>query len=232
MLYDFHGNFSQIYPLKKEILKSPDRNKWGYYWDFEDYLIEEEPGRGLTLQGFMISSIEDFSVFSGLFQRAFRMSTVNAKIKNCIIINYMDFGSAPDFEDSYLRSSVRELDLDIDAKIGSMNSLFDLIKNKLRRSACIWIPLNSYWTDLMRDETSNFWGPDVEVLRLPEEYTPMNNKDLWEELDIKGPLEFNKDMMWEDFSFVWPNLVKYVDPDIVKRIDTDFLRIGSEYGLI
>jgi hypothetical protein len=232
MIYDFHGNFSQIYPLKKELLKSPDRDKWGYYWDFEDYLIEEETGRGLTLQGFMISSIEDFSVFSGLFQRAFRMSTINAKIKNCIIINYMDFGSGLDFEDSYLRSSVRELDFDIDAKIESMNSLFDLIRNKLRRNARIWIPLNSYWTDLMRDETSNFWGLDVEILRLPEEYTPMNNKDLWEELDTKGPLEFNKDMMWEDFSFIWPNLVKYVDPDIVKRIDTDFLRIGSEYGLI
>jgi hypothetical protein len=60
----------------------------------------------------------------------------------------------------------------------------------------------------------------------------MNNKDLWEELDVKGPLEFDKDMMWEDFSFIWPNLVKYVDPDIIKRIDTDFLRISSEYGLI
>jgi hypothetical protein len=232
MIYDFHGNFSQIYPLKKEILKSPDRNTWGYYWDFEDYLIDGETGRGLTVQGFMISTPDDFSVFSGLFQRAFRISSVNAKIKNCIIVNYADFGSSPDFEDSYLRSAVDTLSSDIDAKIVSMHDFFSLIKNKLRRREGVWIPLNSYWTDLMREETSNFWGQSIEIIRLPEEYTPMNNKDLWEELDVKGPLEFDKDMMWEDFSFIWPNLVKYVDPDIIKRIDTDFLRISSEYGLI
>ena len=82
MIYDFHGNFSEIYPIPKDSLKSPDRDKWGYYWDFEDYLIENESGRGLSLQGILLSNPNDFELFSGLFQRAFRMSTINAKLKN------------------------------------------------------------------------------------------------------------------------------------------------------
>lgn len=232
MIYDFHGNFSGIYPVKKDSLKNPDRDQWGYYWDFEDYLIENEKGLGLTIQGFMITSPSDLDVFSGFFQRAFRMSTINAKIKNFVIINYEDFIISDEFERKYLKEAVEVLSTEIDEKIEKMSGLFESIKSGIRRSERVWIPLNSYWTDLMKEETCKFWGDDTQVIRLPEEYTPINNKELWEELDCLGPIKFEKDMMWEDFSYQWPNLVKYIDPETVKRIDTDFLRISDEYGLI
>jgi hypothetical protein len=45
-------------------------------------------------------------------------------------------------------------------------------------------------------------------------------------------MKFDKDMMWEDFSYMYPEYVKYLDPKISKRIDTGFLGTSSEYGLL
>ena len=232
MIYDFHGNFSEIYPIPKDSLKKPDRERWGYYWDFEDYIIENESGRGLSIQGILLTDIDDFKLFSGLFQRAFRMSTINAKLKNFHIVNYTDFNDSPEFESSYISNSVSELGSQIDEKIGRMNDLFGEIKNSIKRREGVLISLCPYWTDLIHDETQKFWGDDIKVFRLPVEYSPMNFKELWEELDIIGGLEFEKDMMWEDFSFMYPQFVKYLDPEIRQRIDTDFLGASSKYGLL
>ena len=66
MIFDFYENFSSLYPLRKEELLLPDREKFGYYWDFEDFLVENERGKGLVLQGFMISNEEDLSGFKDL----------------------------------------------------------------------------------------------------------------------------------------------------------------------
>ena len=121
MIYDFHGNFSEIYPIPKDSLKFPARDKWGYYWDFEDYLIENETGRGLSLQGIFLSNPDDFQLFSDLFQRAFRMSTINAKLKNFHVVNFTDFIDSTEFESSYIRESVEVLSSEVDAKIERMN---------------------------------------------------------------------------------------------------------------
>jgi hypothetical protein len=232
MIYDFHGNFSEIYPIPKDSLKFPDRDKWGYYWDFEDYLIENETGRGLSIQGIFLSNPDDFRLFSDLFQRAFRMSTINAKLKNFHVVNFTDFIDSEEFESSYVKESVEVLSSEVDAKIERMNDLFEEIKNLIKRRNGVWISLCPYWTDLMHEETQKFWGDDVFVFRLPVEYSPMNFKSLWEELDILGGMKFDKDMMWEDFSYMYPEYVKYLDPRISKRIDTDFLGTSSEYGLL
>lgn len=233
MIYDFHGNFSEIYPISKDTLKSPDREKWGYFWDFEDYLIEGESGRGLTIQGILLNSPEDFKLFKGLFHRAFRMSTINAKIKNFIISGHMpysDFGV--DFESTYIKNSVDALNSEIDEKIQRMEDFLESIKNFIRRAGRVWIAICPYLTPLIIDEIQKFWGSDVLVITLPDEYGPMNIKELWEDLDILGGLDFNKDMMWEDFSFMYPEFVNYIDPEISKRIDTGFLGTSSEYGLL
>jgi hypothetical protein len=233
MIYDFHGNFSEIYPIKKEILKNPDRERWGYFWDFEDYLIEDESGRGLTLQGIMLGSTKDFTLFEGLFQRAFRMTTINAKIKNFIISDYTDFSDfGLDFEETYIRTSIDVLSSEIDMKIRRMEEFLDHVKTFIKRKGLVWVSLCPYWTSLIHDETQKFWGDDVFVTRLPDEYAPMNLKELWEELDTLGGVKFDKDMMWEDFSFMYPNFVSYIDPEISKRIDTEFLGTSSEYGLL
>jgi hypothetical protein len=230
MIYDFHGNFSEIYPIQKDSLRIPDRNRWGYFWDFEDYLIENEDGRGLTLQGIMLRSAEDFTFFEGLFQRAFRMTTINAKIKNFIISDYTEFGL--DFEETYIKTSIDLLSSEIDGKIRRMEEFLDHVKKFIKRKGLVWVSLCPYWTSLIHDETQKFWGNDVFVTRLPDEYAPMNLKELWEELDLLGGIKFDKDMMWEDFSFMYPNFVIYIDPEISKRIDTDFLGTSSEYGLL
>lgn len=232
MIYDFHGNFSEIYPIPKDSLKNPDRERWGYYWDFEDYLIENESGRGLSLQGMILTNPEDLKLFSGLFQRAFRMSTINAKLKNFHVVNFADFVTSPEFQSSYIKDSIIVLDSEVDSKIEGMNNLFEEIKNLIKRRSGVWVSLCPYWTDLIHEETQNFWGDDIFVFRLPVEYSPMNFRGLWEELDTLGSMEFNKDMMWEDFSYMYPEYVKYLDPEISKRIETDFLGTCSEYGLL
>jgi len=232
MIYDFHGNFSEIYPIPKDSLKSPNRDKWGYYWDFEDYLIENESGRGLSLQGILLSNPNDFELFSGLFQRAFRMSTINAKLKNFHVVNFKDFIDSSEFESSYVKESVEVLSSEVDQKIERMNNLFSEIKNLIKRRNGVWISLCPYSTDLIHEEIQKFWGEDIFVLRLPVEYSPMNYKGLWEELDTLGGMKFDKDMMWEDFSYMYPEYVKYMDQETSKRIDTGFLGTSSEYGLL
>ena len=232
MIYDFHGNFSEIYPIPKDSLKIPDRDRWGYFWDFEDYLMENESGRGLSLQGILLLNPKDLDLFSGLFQRAFRMSTINAKLKNFHILNFTDFLDSPGFQGSYIKNSIDILDSEVDIKIERMWDLFEEIKILIKRRKGVWVSLCPYWTDLNHEETEKFWGDDISVFRLPVEYSPMNFKGLWEELDVLGGIKFNKDMMWEDFSYMYPEYVKYLDHRITERIDTNFLGTSSEYGLL
>jgi hypothetical protein len=160
------------------------------------------------------------------------MSTINAKLKNFHVVNFTDFIDSAEFESSYIRESVEVLSSEIDGKIERMNDLFEEIKNLIKRRNGVWVSLCSYWTDLLHEETQKFWGDDIFVFRLPVEYSPMNFKSLWEELDTLGGMKFDKDMMWEDFSYMYPEYVKYLDPKISKRIDTGFLGTSSEYGLL
>lgn len=230
-IYDFYDNFSKIYPLDKEDLKNPDRSKFGYYWDFEDYIIGGEVGRGLVLQGIMITNPDDFKFFYGIFQQGFRMTVINSAIKNSFIVNFDDFFNTEEFKDNYSRNTISSLAESFDVSVQRMTSFFDTLKTKSKRGR-VWIPLDNYWTDLIKADVEKFWGSDVSVYRLPLEYSNMNRKDLWEEVHQLGPLEFNKDMAWEDLSYTYPQLVKYIDKDILERIDTEFLGNCHKYGIL
>lgn len=230
-IYDFYDNFSTIYPLDKDSLKNPDRDIFGYYWDFEDYIVGGEIGRGLVLQGIMITCPEDFKFFVGIFQQAFRMTAINAVIRSSFIVNFSDFYSDAEFRDNYSKSIIDTLTKTFDEKIKLMNSFFDMIKIKSKRGK-IWISLDQYWTDLIKSDVEIFWGSGISVIRLPLEYSAMNQKYVWEEVHRIGPLEFNPDMAWEDLSYTYPELVKYIDKDILERIDTGFLGNCHKYGII
>jgi len=234
-IYDFYDNFSSIYPIDKDSLKSPDRDQIGYYWDFEDYFIKGEVGRGLVIQGILLTDEKDFIFFKGLFQQAFRMTVINSSVKAPYVSSMGDFIDefipSSHLKNNYFENVIENFSEAFESKTDSMNSFFDLIKSKLKRGK-IWIPLNNYWTDLIKSDTEKIWGDDIRVLRLPDEYLAMNRKDLWEELHELGPLEFNIDMAWEDLSYASPELVNYMDKDILERIDTGFLGNCHKYGIL
>ena len=81
MIFDFNEKFPEIYPIDMDLLLDPDRERFGYFWDFEDYIIKENLGLGLNLQGILIISEDDLSLFAGLFDTAFRTTTINSRIK-------------------------------------------------------------------------------------------------------------------------------------------------------
>lgn len=230
-IYDFYDNFSSIYPIDKDFLKTPNRDQIGYYWDFEDYFIGGETGRGLVIQGILLTDEKDFNFFKGLFQQAFRMTAINSAIKSPYISNIEDFVPSVSLKDNYFREIIEGFSKSFQSKTDSMNAFFDLIKTKIKRGK-IWIPLNDYWTDLIKSDTEKIWGNDVRVFRLPDEYLAMNRKDLWEELHELGPLEFNIDMAWEDLSYRSPELVNYMDKEVLERIDTEFLGNCHKYGIL
>lgn len=230
-IYDFYDNFSDIYPIDKDSLKSPNRNRVGYYWDFEDYFINGETGRGLLIQGILLTDLADLNFFKGLFQQAFRMTVINSIVKESYLGNIDDFVPDITFKDNYFQAVIEAFSKSFLDKTNSMNEYFDLIKFKLKRGK-IWIPLDNYWTDLIKSDVEKFWGEDIRVIRLPDEYSAMNRKDLWEELHEIGPLEFNIDMAWEDLSYLNPELVNYINKDILDRIDTGFLGNCHKYGII
>ena len=230
-IYDFYDSFSEIYPINKDSIKSPDRNILGYYWDFEDYFFVGETGRGLVMQGILLTNKDDFNFFQGLFQQAFRMTVINASIKSSYISNIEEFVPGISFRDNYLKKVIETLSATFKDKTDSMNLFLHSLKTRLKRGK-IWIPLDRYWTDLIKSDVENFWGNDVVVFRLPMEYSAMNRKDLWEELHRVGPLEFNIDMAWEDLSYESPELVNYMDKDILERIDTGFLGNCHKYGIL
>ena len=80
-----------------------------------------------------LSNPNDFQLFSDLFQRAFRMSTINAKLKNFHVVNFTDFIDSEEFEFSYVRESIEVLSSEVDAKIERMNDLFEEIKNLIKK---------------------------------------------------------------------------------------------------
>lgn len=229
-IYNFYENFSDIYPISKDFLKTPDRDKIGYYWDLEDYFMEGEIGKGLVIQGFLLTNEHDLDFFYGLFQRAFRMTVINSAVKSSYIGNIQDFIS-PFLRDDYFCKTVQVFSESFSSKTQFMKDFFYSLRTKLKRGK-IWISLDSYWTDLVKSDVEKFWGNDITVLRLPDEYTVMNRKDLWEELYELGPLLFKLDMAWEDFSYENPELVNFIDKDILERIDTGFLGNCHKYGIL
>jgi hypothetical protein len=228
MIFDFYENFSNLYPLKKEGLLHPDRERFGYYWDFEDFLIEDEKGKGLVLQGFMLSSDEDLSAFSRMFDRAFLTLSIGSIIKNA----FSDFV----LWDSDLRknleiNTVSEIKADFLDRMSRRDEFLFSLNSSLKKGN-IWIATNSYWSILVKKDIEGFWGSGVEIKTLPDDFSIMNRKDVWEEVDLLGPLEFEPEMAWQELSFSYPNLVKYIDEETRQKSGIDFLDQCHGFGLI
>lgn len=232
-IYDFYGNFSQIYPISKEEIKSPSREKWGYLWDMEDYMFEKENGRGLLIQGILLETPADFNYFQNIFNLNFRKTSINSLVKQIgrIDLSEMGFIDGDDLNESFNAGIVRTFKEDLAKVMESKTEYFKSLNLSLRRGK-IWISLNQYWTDLLEKETKDFWGPDIRVFRLPFEYSQMNRKDVWEESILSGEENLPEDSAWEDLSYNFPNLVKYIDKEIRERINVTYLGDCHDFGIL
>lgn len=228
MIFDFYENFSSLYPLRKEELLLPDREKFGYYWDFEDFLVENERGKGLVLQGFMISNEEDLSGFIQRFDRAFLRFSIGSIIKNA----FFDLALwDDDLKKRVEKKTVAEIKSDFADKIDKRDDFLLSLKSSLK-CGNIWIATNNYWSILVKRDIEGFWGNGVEIKTLPDDFSIMNRKDVWEEVDLLGPLNFEPEMAWQDLSFSYPNLVKYIEEEIRQKSGVDFLDQCHDFGLI
>jgi len=228
MIFDFYENFSSLYPLRKEELLCPDREKFGYYWDFEDFLVENEKGKGLVLQGFMISTEEGLSGFMERFDRAFLRFSIGSIIKNA----FFDLALwDEDLKKRVERKAVDEIKSDFLGRIDRRDDFLLSLKSSLKEGN-IWIATNNYWSILVKRDIESFWGNGVEIKTLPDDFSIMNRKDVWEEVDLLGPLNFEPEMAWQDLSFSYPNLVKYIDEEIRQKSGIDFLDQCHDFGLI
>lgn len=233
MVYDFYGNFPEIYPIELEDLKNPDRVKWGYFWDMEDYMFSGKNNRGLMMQGMILNSVEDFNEFVKIFNTNFKKTVINSLMKltesllgNAVIIEPYD----ENLNESIAYASVKNFKDELDRVMRQKEAYFDSLKLSVRRGK-VWISLNHYWTELIKKETEDFWGNDVRVFRLPDSYSVMNRKDLWEETIEEGTQEFNENKIWEDFSYKFPLLVKHIDPKIRESIGVNFIIKATNLGL-
>ena len=233
MVYDFYGKFSEIYPINLEDLKSPERDKWGYFWDMEDYMFKDKNGRGLLLQGILLSTPKDFDTFTKIFDHNLRKTTFNSllKLTESLIENVYEIGPQDlDFTESAEYGAFKYF-CDESHKVGEQRrEYFESLNLSVRRGK-IWISLNPYWTDLIKKETEDFWGPEIRVFRLPDRYFVMNRKDLWEETIIEGMEKLDENKIWEDFSYKFPTLVKHIDPEIRQKIGVNFLTKATDWGL-
>ena len=228
MIFDFYENFSSLYPLRKEELLLPDREKFGYYWDFEDFLVENERGKGLVLQGFMISNEEDLSGFIERFDRAFLRFSIGSIIKNAFFdLSLWD----DDLKKRVEKKTVAEIKSDFEGRIDKRDDFLLSLKSSLK-GGNIWIATNNYWSILVKRDIEGFWGNGVEIKTLPDDFSIMNRKDVWEEVDLLGPLNFEPEMAWQDLSFSYPNLVKYIEEEIRQKSGIDFLDQCHDFGLI
>lgn len=228
MIFDFYENFSSLYPLRKEELLLPDREKFGYYWDFEDFLVENERGKGLVLQGFMISNEGDLSGFIERFDRAFLRFSVRSIIKNAFFdLSLWD----DDLKKRVEKKTVAEIKSDFEGRIDRRDDFLLSLKSSLK-GGNIWIATNNYWSILVQRDIEGFWGNGVEIKTLPDDFSIMNRKDVWEEVDLLGPLNFKPEMAWQDLSFSYPNLVKYIEEEIRQKSGIDFLDQCHDFGLI
>jgi len=230
MIFDFNEKFPEIYPINMDLLLNPDREKFGYFWDFEDYMIKENLGLGLNLQGILMVTENDLSLFAGLFDTAFKITTINSRIK-LKYTNYSVIEDNFDYIEKYRIGIVDKVRNEFKEAVSNRNKLMeDLGKNI--KSKKIWLSLNSSWTPIKESDNKIFWGPEVDVIRLPDFFSVMNMMDLWKEIDEIGPSVFDADDAWSDFAFENLDLIKYIDEDIAKRTGVWSISIIRDMGLI
>lgn len=233
MIYDFYGKFSEIYPLDIHHLKDPDREKWGYFWDMEDYMFSGRNDRGILLQGIMLKDPDDLEFFKGIFNLNFKKTKINSIIKEAEVSDFLDIKAITndqDVIDSTYKGMVRNFSDSLLKLNQERLSYFKELELSVRRGG-IWLSLNHYWTDLIRKETEDFWGRDVRIFRLPLSYSSMNDKILWEESIEEGGIEFTEDIAWEEFSHRFTKLVKYIDEEIRERIKVNYLKDLHDFGI-
>jgi hypothetical protein len=234
MIFDFYENFSRIYPIKREDLINPDRSKFGYFWDFEDYLIEGVTGRGLTLKGFLITSEDDFEHFKRMFDRFFLRGPINS------IISEYGLSSAfiqdtllenPELKSNFYKNIINNITDDFNHRDGLRKALFDGLKRSLKENN-IWIPLYRNMTKLLEKDIQSFWGNSIKTVFIHELFGSFNIKGVWEEIDELGPIEYSEEMAWTDLAFSHPELVKYIDEEMRQKTGTEFLGQCHDFGLI
>lgn len=229
MIFDFYENFPSIYPISIEFLLNPDRDKIGYYWDFEDYLVEGNLGKGQNLQGILIASEADLSMFIGLFDTGFRMTVINSRIKDKDP-NLVMFSESVHLKE-YRESIIKRIKKEFAEAIDNRDFLIESLKKEIKKNK-IWIPLNNSWGSLSETENKIFWGTGVKINRLPSFFSVMNLKELWIEIDKKGPSIFKEDEAWTDLAFQHLDLIKYIDESVAERIGISYLSDIRDLGLI
>ena len=176
----------------------------------------------------MISNEEDLSGFIERFDRAFLRFSIGSIIKNA----FFDLALwDEDLKKSVEKRAVAEIKSDFAGRIDRRDDFLLSLKSSLK-GGNIWIATNNYWSILVKRDIEGFWGNGVEIKTLPDDFSIMNRKDVWEEVDLLGPLNFEPEMAWQDLSFSYPNLVKYIDEEIRQKSGIDFLDQCHDFGLI
>jgi len=129
------------------------------------------------------------------------------------------------------RNTVAEIKLQFSDRIKERKNFLSSLNSSLKNGN-IWIATNNYWSMLVKKDIEGFWGNGVEIKTLPDDFSIMNRKDVWEEVDLLGPLEFEPEMAWQELSFSYPNLVKYIDEETRQKSGIDFLDQCHGFGLI
>lgn len=231
MIYDFYENFINIYPLPRKDIITPDREVFGYYWEFEDYLIEGERGNGLTIAGFLINVQEDLSHFKMIFDRAFRITTINSIISTIIPAEEDFVIDDLNFLENYKKNSIKEIEKEFKLKLQLKKDFFGFLDN-FSGDNRIWISSNPHWNKQIQTETEKFWKNEVRIITFPDHFSIMRRKDVWEESYKLDPMEFNENWIWEDLAFRHPSYVKYIDENVVNSLGLDFLDQSHSFGLI
>jgi hypothetical protein len=233
MIFDFYHKFDEIYPLNKDVLLLPDREMLGYFWEFEDYMIQGEKGNGNIIKGFLINNSEDLFYFRSLFNRAFMMTVINSVVR-LPGDSFEDF-SPRSSDDEYLedhnKKVVKNITAEFRSRIDKMESFFELLCCHLKEGA-MWISLEGRENIPLDMYIKEFWGPSIKIEKFPNIFSILNRKDVWEEADRTGPLDFKEEMAWQEFSFTHPNLVKYIDEEIRVQADVNYIANAQDFGLI
>jgi hypothetical protein len=233
LVYDFYGKYLEDCPIIKEHLKSPNRDTWGYYWVFEDYMILGQRGSiSVPLEGILLETPEDYNFFKGVMHRFFIMSVVNSMVKTASLRfgDFVEDAYGTEFTENLRRNIIDHFSNKLDEKIKSLDSFLESIKMSIKRGK-VWMSLSYYWTDSIERDVSMFWGNDVSVKRFPNEFESICMDGIIHDVLAEGPLEFNKDLAWEALSFGCTELIGYIEKDIVERLGIEYLKDLDDIGL-
>ena len=222
-VYNFYENYPNLYPINLNKLKSPDREKFGYYWEIDSYMFlnPDRPNWSHQMKGFFLRSV-DMNNFEILLGSAFMRTLINSRIKAFGTRSNLLLGE---------KFRVQIFSAEIDNLFDIFYSFTDIIKNKLLKKN-VWLSSDAKWNPYIEKEVSYFWGDDTRVIRFPEIFSIMNMMDIWYSIIKEEKVKASKDIVWEIFSYNFPHLVEYIDIDIQKKIGVEFLKNITDFGII